>query len=194
MAQLSDDAERRRRAAERSCGSCSLCCSVLRVDELSKLAGRDCIHQREGAGCGIHDRRPGICRAYHCLWLQGGLEDDERPDLTGGVVDLEARGMNVGMIIHEAKPGAFDASPRLQAIAERHRASMPVRILDTADVLDVDRSQRVLLADGVEHRIADTRLSVFRDGELVEVRHQPFTERLVRRAQLWWQKRRLATR
>ena len=41
MAELGSDPERERRAASRTCGTCSLCCTVLRVDELAKPAGRD---------------------------------------------------------------------------------------------------------------------------------------------------------
>jgi Fe-S-cluster containining protein len=194
VAQLPENEERKRRAASRSCGTCSLCCTVLRVDELSKLGGRDCVHQRGEAGCGIYETRPSICRAYQCLWMQGGLEDDERPDRTRGVVDLDAAGLSVGLLIHEAETGAFDASPALRAIAARHRSSMPVRIRDTADVLDPSRPFRVLLPDGIEHRVEGDLTSVFRDVALVERRRQPLLERGLRRLQLWWERRRLPGR
>jgi hypothetical protein len=190
MAELSENELRSQRAAERSCGSCSLCCTVLRVDDLSKLAGRDCAHQGP-RGCGIYQTRPNICRGYRCLWLQGGLEDDQRPDLIGGVVDLQAAGLNIGLVIHEARPGAFDASPSLHAIAERYRTSMPVRILDTGDVLDPDHPFRVLHADGIEHLVEGDRLTIFRNGKRIGDRRQPFAERLLRRATQWWQRRKL---
>ncbi len=48
----------------RSCGSCSHCCTVLRVVELHKVAGEHCIHQRGSAGCGIYETRPQVCREY----------------------------------------------------------------------------------------------------------------------------------
>lgn len=191
MADLGRDPERERRAAARSCGTCSLCCTILRVDELAKPAGRDCIHQRGPHGCGIHATRPPICRAYRCLWLQGGLEDGERPDATGGVVDLETTGVGLRLAIREARPGAFDGSPALQAIAARHRASMPVRITDTGDVADPDRPFRVLLADGVEQRVLGERIEVYRDGVLVESRVLPWLERVVRRIGIGWRGRRL---
>lgn len=186
MAELGSDPERERRAASRSCGTCSLCCTVLRVDELAKPAGRDCVHQRGTRGCGIHATRPAICRAYRCLWLQGGLEDDERPDAIGGVVDLETTGIGVRLAIREAMPGRFDASPALRAIAERYRGSMPVRITDTGDVNDPDRPLRVLLANGVEQRIAGTRIETLRDGETVEARAMPWLDRLARRIMVAW--------
>lgn len=191
MATLSRDPERERRASERSCGSCSHCCHVLRVDELSKPAGRDCMHQRAPGGCGIHPSRPAICRAYHCLWLQGGLEDDERPDATGGVVDLESRGTDVVLAIREVRPGAFDASPALRAIAERYREQMPVRILDTDDLMNPDRPFRVLLAGGEEHRVAGDWTEVYRHGAFVERRRLGWAERWARRIDIAWRARRL---
>jgi hypothetical protein len=180
MAKLSVDSERARRAALRSCGTCSHCCTVLRVDELRKPAGIDCIHQRGEHGCGIHATRPTICRGYECLWLQGGLEDDERPDATGGIVDLETVGVGLRLGIREIRRGAFDASPALQAIAERYRSQMPVRITDAEDVMNPDRPFRVLLADGIEHRLAGERIEVVREGIVIGNQRLPWAERLGR--------------
>ena len=191
MAELSADPERARRAAERSCGPCSACCTVLRVDELGKPAGVDCTHQRVGGGCRIHETRPPICRGYHCLWLQGGLEDDERPDRTGGIVDLEAVGAAVQLSIREIRPGAFDTSPALQSIAKRHRSQMPVRITDTADLENPDRPFRVLLADDVEQRVEGEQIEIFERGVLRETRRLPWMERMARRLSIWRRQRAL---
>jgi hypothetical protein len=192
MAELGNDPERERRALLRSCGTCSLCCTVLRVDELAKPAGRDCVHQRGQSGCAIHATRPEICRSYRCLWLQGGLEDDERPDATGGVVDLETTGIGLRLTIREARVGSFDSSPALQAIAERFRSSMPVRITDTGDVRDPDRPFRVLLADGVEQRVVGLRVETWREGKLVERHAQSLLERAARRIAILWRRLRTA--
>ena len=161
------------------------------MDELQKPAGLDCAHQRADGGCGIHETRPPICRAYHCLWLQGGLEDDERPDRTGGIVDLEAVGAGVQLSIREIRPGAFDASPALQAIADRHRSQMPVRITDTADLENPDRPFRVLLAEGIEQRVEGERIEIFEEGVLKETRTLPWLERLARRLSVWRRKKAL---
>ncbi|MCA9506610.1 MAG: hypothetical protein KC616_26220, partial [Myxococcales bacterium] len=148
-------------------------------------------HQRGERGCGIHATRPGICRAYRCLWLQGGLEEDERPDRTGGVVDLETTGVGLRLAIREVRPGAFDASPALQAIAARYRTQMPVRITDTVDVDDPDRPFRVLLADDVEQRVAGDRIEIFREGVLIERKRLPWADRLARRVSIAWRSHRL---
>ena len=181
LAAPAEDSERARRAAARECGTCSHCCTVLRVDELAKHAGSDCVHQRGDAGCTIHATRPSICRAYECLWLQGGLEDDERPDQTGGIVDLETTGIGLRLGIREVRPGAFDDSPALQAIAARYREQMPVRITDAQDVMNPDRPFRVLLAAGVEQRLSGDHMEILRDGLLVEQKRLPWAERLGRR-------------
>jgi Fe-S-cluster containining protein len=191
MAELSPDPERARRAAARSCGTCSHCCSVLRVDELAKPAGQDCRHQRGEQGCGIHAQRPAICRGYRCLWLQGGLEEDERPDRTGGIVDLESTGIGLRLGIREVRPGEFDRSLALQTIAARFRNQMPVRVTDADDVMNPDRPFRVLLAEGEEQRVRGERIDVFRSGVFIETRVLSWAERLGRKATIWWRSRTL---
>jgi len=171
-------------ASERACGACSLCCTLLRVDELAKLGGTPCLHQRAEGGCAIHPRRPGICRRYRCLWLQGGLEEGDRPDRLGAVLDLASRGGFPELVVHEAAPGALDRSARLREIAERYRVAMPVRILDSQGVLDADRPFRVLLPSGDEQRVAGERVEVWRDGVRVAELRLPWLERLVRRVLL----------
>jgi hypothetical protein len=127
---------------------------VLRVDELRKLGGTPCSQLRADWGCSIHPERPRICSAYRCLWLQGGLEDDDRPDRLGAVVDLLPAGVSVRLSIQEAEAGAFDRSPRLQQIAAAYRESMPVRVVEAGQVLDADRPYRVLLDQGMEQRVS----------------------------------------
>jgi hypothetical protein len=58
-------------ASAASCGSCTLCCKVLRVNELAKPYGSWCPHcVRVGGGCSIYDERPTSCREFECIWLQ----------------------------------------------------------------------------------------------------------------------------
>ena len=171
----------------RVCGACSLCCTLLRVDELGKPGGTPCRHQRSARpGCGIHATRPSICRAYRCLWLQGSLEQQDRPDRLGAVLDLRPVGESLRLEVKLAEPGGFDASPRLRAIAERYRGSMPVRITDLAAPLDPDAPFRVLLPDGEEQRVAGERVTLLRGGRVVAERRLPWLERRVRRLLLAW--------
>jgi len=185
----------------RACAECSLCCTVLRVDELRKLGGVPCRELRApgpgGGCCGIHQRRPSVCRAYRCLWLQGGLEEGDRPDRLGAVLDVVTAGAQTRLEIHEAQPGSFERSPRLRELAERYRSAMPVRILDVGDVLDPERPYRILLpamsTDGsarAELLVQGERISELRDGVVVAERRLPWLERLLRRATIAWRRRR----
>ncbi len=179
--------------APRSCGSCSLCCTVLRVDELQKLGGVPCRKLGPpGQGCSIHETRPGICRRYRCLWLQGKLDEEDRPDRLGAILDLISEGGMPRLEIREATPGAYEANPRLQEIAARFRETTVVRITDTSDVLDDQTPYRVLLPGGVEHRVLGETTTILHADGREEVRRLPWIERTLRRAILAWRRRRLA--
>ncbi len=176
----------------RSCGECTLCCRVLRVDELAKLAGAPCPKLRaQPPGCGIHPIRPRICREYACLWLRGGLEEGDRPDRLGALLDVVSRGGVPELRVVEAEPGAHDRSPRLRAITRRYRESLPVRISDAGDALDPDRECRLLLPGDEEQRIRGEHVTVLRGGRPVAERRLAWLERWTRRAWLRWQRQRL---
>jgi len=168
----------------RACGACSLCCTLLRVDELAKLGGTPCVHQRAEGGCSIHPRRPATCRAYRCLWLQGRLGPGDRPDRLGAVLDLASRGGFPELVVHEAEPGTLERSARLREIVGEFRLSMPVRVLDARGALDPDHPFRVLLPDGEEQRVAGDRVETWRDGVQVGATRLPWLERALRRVAL----------
>lgn len=176
----------------RSCGACSLCCTVLRVDELEKLGGVACEHQRKGGGCAIHETRPRICRAYSCLWLSGGLEEADRPDRLGAITDILTVGAETRLSIQEAAPGAFDGSARLQDVARQYRDSMPVRIVEAGNFLDPDRPYRVLLGDGEEHRVEGEWTTVLRPGHDLHKHRLSAFARLARRIVIWFRERKIA--
>ncbi|MBW2396517.1 MAG: YkgJ family cysteine cluster protein [Deltaproteobacteria bacterium] len=168
-----------------------MCCVVLRVDELDKLGGTPCPQLAETNGCSIHNTRPHICRAYRCLWLQGGLDDADRPDRLDAVIDILTEGLTTRLSIQEAAPGAFDGSARLQEIANAHRSSMPVRVVEAGNVLDPDRPFRVLLANGEEQRVLGERIELYRDGQKIGERHLPWLDRWARRLAVHFRKRRV---
>lgn len=76
-------------ALDRKCGGCQLCCQLLPVVELNKLAGEKCRFQRFRTGCSIHDRKPMACTLWNCMWLVEPLTHDlKRPDKAGYVIDI----------------------------------------------------------------------------------------------------------
>jgi len=54
-----------------SCGSCTLCCTLLEVSEIGKARLAPCPKLRQGVpGCSVYNSRPGACRGFACLWLE----------------------------------------------------------------------------------------------------------------------------
>jgi len=153
------------------------------VDELGKLAGEPCPKLAADGGCGIHSTRPAVCREYQCHWSKGGFDEGDRPDLLGAVVDFAPGALTLHLAIVEARPGSFDASPRLRELADRYREQMDVRISDTRNVLDPGRPIRVLQAEGRELMIEGDRVRTWQRGVLVRDERLPLIERLARRAQ-----------
>jgi len=101
--------------ADRSCGDCTACCTVLTVDtpDFKKTAGRPCVHLA-GRGCAIHAVRPHICRTWFCAWRRiARLPDEARPDRSGLLVSLnfvrEPQNCFEGVSIHVRALAGSDA-------------------------------------------------------------------------------------
>jgi hypothetical protein len=164
------------------------------VDELRKRGGTPCLELRPPPalpGCGIHATRPGICRAYACLWLSGGLEEEDRPDRLGAVLDVATEGAVTRLRVHEAVTGAYERSPRLREIVARYREAMPVRISDVARAADPSAPLRELGPAGSELRIEGDWVVRLAGGRELERLRLPWLERRLRRIALWLRARRL---
>src|SRR5271156_1629072 len=75
----------------RECGNCTECCKVMTIDsaELRKPPGVYCPHCLPGTGCGIYERRPSLCRTWHCQWRRSAWIDASlRPDRSGVLAHL----------------------------------------------------------------------------------------------------------
>lgn len=65
---------------ERQCGTCSLCCKLLRIEDIGKEADTWCQHCKPGkGGCTIYADRPAVCAVFQCEWLLTDLEDAWKP-------------------------------------------------------------------------------------------------------------------
>jgi hypothetical protein len=76
----------------RQCGDCQLCCKLLPVKSVAKLAGDRCSHQSHARGCKVYAQLGRVspeCKLWNCRWL---VEDDteglSRPDRSHYVIDL----------------------------------------------------------------------------------------------------------
>lgn len=82
-------------ATSRTCGTCTECCRLPAISEkfsngipYEKPSGEMCKHCT-GKGCGIHDKRPDLCRGFFCSYLMG--IDEKRPEDTGVVWSIQPK-------------------------------------------------------------------------------------------------------
>ena len=83
---------------DKSCGTCTACCRVMGVPELSKPPQQRCTHCDIGRGCKIYADRPTSCREFECGWLQASpnaMPDRLRPDRCGVVFTDLASGQGI---------------------------------------------------------------------------------------------------
>jgi hypothetical protein len=74
----------------RVCGTCTLCCKLMPVPQLGKIAGERCKYQRAGKGCTIYKDRPGSCMVWSCRWLSDRASAGmPRPDKCHYTIDME---------------------------------------------------------------------------------------------------------
>lgn len=73
----------------RQCGACTLCCKLLPVRSIAKLAGVKCVHQ-SSKGCAVYHKTgfPPECGQWNCRWLGDDTFTAQRPDRTHYVVDV----------------------------------------------------------------------------------------------------------
>jgi hypothetical protein len=106
-------------APGKSCGSCTLCCKLFPVPELEKPAGVWCRHIAQGRGCGIHETRPPVCRAFDCQWLfNPDLGPEWKPERCKFVLSIYP-GSN--SLVVTSDPGAPRAWAREPFIGELRR-------------------------------------------------------------------------
>lgn len=115
----------------RTCGSCTACCHSLVIEELDKPAFTACGHAC-ASGCNAYEQRPGSCRNFRCLWLDGHLAEEDRPDKLG-VIFTTAHDERVGPhpMIVEYTPGMAD-DPAIREAVERLTEKSPVLVLTPA--------------------------------------------------------------
>jgi hypothetical protein len=96
----------------RSCGTCSLCCKVLRIEETASPAGEWCKHCDPGHGCRVHPTRPAACRDFFCMWLtHSEVGDHWVPAKSKMVLRPELNGARIAAHVDKSTPGAWLRSP-----------------------------------------------------------------------------------
>jgi hypothetical protein len=102
----------------RSCGECSLCCKLIRVDAFAKPPGAWCTHCVPGRfGCRIYDSRPGECRDFYCAWMVSPtLGDEWRPSKCKIVLRVESDGKLIAAHVDPSDPRAWRREPYFQTL------------------------------------------------------------------------------
>jgi hypothetical protein len=96
----------------RTCGACTFCCKVFRIDALDKPADAWCPHCKVGAGCTVYASRPQECRDFACQWLDfEQLPDSFRPDRCKVVLSIEPPGAQLVARCDPANPLAWRNEP-----------------------------------------------------------------------------------
>jgi uncharacterized protein len=94
----------------RTCGTCTLCCRLPDIEELSKPANALCVHCVDGMGCKIYQSRPQTCRDFLCLWMTDNhLGDEWEPAKTHMMVYTQ--GPQVTVLVDPAYPDAWKLEP-----------------------------------------------------------------------------------
>ena len=101
----------------RSCGSCTLCCKLFPVPELSKPAGVWCQHIAQGRGCGIHLSRPNVCRAFECQWIENeDLGPEWKPEVSKFVLSIYPGSNSLVVTVDVANPRSWAREPYLSQL------------------------------------------------------------------------------
>jgi hypothetical protein len=134
------------RAAElgRKCGSCSLCCKLLDIEDedITKPAHTWCQHCRPGhGGCSIYRQRPLVCRAFACQWLIDGLFGDEwMPTRSKMVLRMKPGPEQMALFVYVDDPAVWRRSPYLDQLRERSaRMRVVIRYRDHCTAISPDR-------------------------------------------------------
>jgi len=98
------------------CGTCTLCCKLLAVDELEKPACSWCKLADPRAGCTAYATRPQSCRDFACVWLQSQarpepLPESMRPDRSRVVLDTMTDGSGLVAHVDPDRPDAHESGP-----------------------------------------------------------------------------------
>jgi hypothetical protein len=100
---------------ERTCGTCTLCCKLFPVPPLNKLAGQWCPHVVQGRGCGIHETRPQLCRAFDCQWIENSdLGPEWKPEYCKFVLSIYPGSNSLAVTVDPGFPANWRHEPYLR--------------------------------------------------------------------------------
>lgn len=109
----------------KSCGDCSLCCKILRINVLDKPAGVWCQHFAKGVGCSIHSASPHECQKFQCYWtLSETMGEEWRPDRSKLVIWSNVPGRLI-VDVDPAHPNAWRREPYVSQLRAWSNRDLP---------------------------------------------------------------------
>jgi Fe-S-cluster containining protein len=143
---MSDQMQMSQTVEGRSCGDCSLCCKLPRIDAVDKPAGTWCRHCAPGrGGCTIYDSRPSSCRAFHCGWIvDADLGPEWRPLTSKMIAVLEQAGRRIAVHVDPSYPDAWRRQPYYRQLKRWSQEAVEVR---RQVIIHIRRKAIVILPD-----------------------------------------------
>jgi hypothetical protein len=151
---------------ERKCGDCSLCCSLLSIEEIEKPANVWCQHCQPGeGGCSIYADRPLACRTYACQWLinPATMGDEWRPTRAKMVVTYQRRtdgGYFLSVDVDPSVPDRWRQAPYYKKIKRASLLGLTDRKRFITGVTVGNRHWIILPNKDVELHVEDDNIRV----------------------------------
>lgn len=144
---------------ERSCGDCTMCCKLIKVDALQKPQGTWCQHCNPGKGCRIYEKRPQECVDFFCGYMTSPQVGEEWKPVHSKIVLLtDVGGKRITAFVDPQRPDAWRAEPYYSTLKKWARLTgayqKQVRVA-------VGKRLHIILPD------KDTDLGIVADDEIV---------------------------
>src|SRR6185436_14463741 len=111
--------------SDRECGTCTLCCKLLAVQEINKPPATLCAHCEEGQGCRIYGTRPKQCRLFNCYFLTNkDLREQWRPSKSRIVLVVTPDRTRIGSHVDPERPGAWRREPFYSTLKKWSREAL----------------------------------------------------------------------
>lgn len=112
----------------RTCAGCTLCCTLLAIDELNKPRATDCIHCDLGVGCKIYEKRPSPCTNFYCGYLlNAGLGEDWRPLACGIVLSFDPETNRILVSVEPSRGEIWKREPYYATLKDWAARILPVQ-------------------------------------------------------------------
>lgn len=95
----------------RQCGTCTLCCKLLKVPETESDKGSWCRHCEVGKGCGIYEDRPQRCADFMCGYLVWDAVPDHWLPAKARIVVVSEMGFRINFTVDPSAPNRWREAP-----------------------------------------------------------------------------------